>query len=102
MRWDFVYEEEHFDVNGYCCAGILTNGRGYLFFTISCSEPGTSAICRIFSSITFCQESLECQYPWTAENDDLLLTCLNTIGVEKPYSGEDSPIRKIGFTVTEA
>lgn len=97
MRWDFVYEEEHFDVNGYCCAGILTDGKGYLFFTVSCDIPGGMEICRIYSSIAFSPESLECQYLWTAENDELLLNCLNNLGESEPYSGENGPLRKIDY-----
>lgn len=97
MRWDFVYEEEHFDINGYCCAGILTNGKNYLFFTVSCDEPSAAETCRIYSSISFCQESLECQYIWTAENDELLLECLNSLEYGKSFLGKDSPLRAIHF-----
>ncbi len=101
MRWDYVYEEEHFDVNGHCCAGILTNGKHYLFFTVSCDEPGAPETCRIYSSISFCQESLECHFIWTAENDELLLECLNSLEDGISYCGKDSPIRVIHFVPSE-
>ena len=97
MNWDFVYEEEHFDVNGYCCAGIISNGKRFLFFTIGCDEPDAKEICRVYSSITFCQESLECQYEWLAENDELLVDCLNNLKEEEPYHGKNSPLRKLAF-----
>ena len=102
MRWSFVYEEEFYDVNGYCCAGILTNGRDYLFFAVSSDAPGAIETCRIYSSITFCPESLECQYPWTEINDNLLLESLNAIKESEPYYGEDSPIRRVKFNPSEA
>lgn len=100
MRWDYVYEEEHFDVNGYCSAGVISNGQNYLFFTVGCDELNGQEICRIYSSISFSEDSLECQYCWTAENDSRLFECLNNLG-KNAYCGEASPIRKINFTEKE-
>lgn len=97
MKWDFVYEEEHFDVNGYCCAGIVSNGKRFLFFTVGCDKPGGVETCRVYSSISFCQESLECQYAWFAENDEILLDCLNGMKDGEPYHGEYCLIRKLAF-----
>lgn len=97
MRWDFVYEEEHYDLNGYCSAGVLSDGERFLFFTVSSDEPGLAGICRIYSSISFCSESLECQYPWTAENDEMLINCLNRVKEDEPFCGEDGPIRRLQF-----
>lgn len=97
MRWDFVYQEEHYDVNGYCCAGIISDGSRYLFFTIGCDEPNTIEICRVYSSLSFCEESLECQYEWSAENDEMFLNHLNTIKDDQPYYGEGSGLKDIDF-----
>lgn len=99
MCWDYVYEEEHFDVNGYCCVGAISNGKSFLFYTVGCDEVGSKETCRIYSSITFDEASLECVYEWTAENDSLLFECLNGV-TDNNYHGEFSPIRKLTFINT--
>lgn len=100
MCWDYVYEEEHFDVNGYCSVGAISNGKNFLFFTVNCDEANGKEICRLYSSITFSAESLECQYYWTAENDNRLFECLNNL-IDGNYCGQDSPVRKLLFTDSE-
>lgn len=100
MCWDYVYEEEHFDINGYCSVGAISNGENCLFFTVSCDEQNGQEICRLYSSISFSAESLECQYHWTAENDSRLFNCLNSLDGEA-YCGESSPVRKIRFAESE-
>lgn len=100
MGWDYVYEEEHFDFNGYCSAGVISNGSEYLFFAVCCDIPGGPEICRIYDSITFSDESKLCQYEWTAENDSLLFDYLNSVD-NKKISEAKTMLRSIPFIYKE-
>lgn len=97
MKWDFVYEEKLPDVNGYCSRGVIANGKRCLFFSVSHNESDGMETCRVYSSITFSQESLECQYLWSAENDEMLIDCLNGLKEGEPYCGASSPIKDLHF-----
>ena len=92
-KWEFKYDEEIFDTLGSNFVGVITDGDHSLFFH-ALPEPGLeNEICHIFSSITdlFCHENQELSYPWTKENDDLLLEALNSLeeGSDR-YYGENS------------
>ncbi len=91
--WDYIHQEEIFDTNGRCLIGAISDGANCLFFAVSCDEPEGPEICRIFSSMTCCEESVECTFEWTVENDQRLLDCLAACGDD--FCGEGSPIRTL-------
>ena len=96
--WDFKYEEEFPDTAGVNQMGLLTNGRYFLFFHVFADEDGKMERCHIYSSLNMTEDNEECSYPWTSENDSLLLECLNNLEDETDFCGEGSPIRKITFS----
>lgn len=96
MCWGYVYEEEHFNVYGHYSVGAFSDGKNFLFFTVSRDEPDGGGVCRVYSSISFCEDSLECQYDWCAENDAILFECLDNID-DGNFCGDGSPVRTIRF-----
>lgn len=96
MHWDYIYEEELFDGEGCWLAGVISNGRNFLFFTIGCDGPGAKKICRVYNSILFSPETLECKYEWCERNDRTLFDCLNASD-EQNFCGEDGRLRNLSF-----
>ena len=96
-RWDFVDDEEHYGPDGSVSfTGILSDGEHFLFFrTDGGMDEGCT--CFIHNSILMDEDSIECYYPWTAENDSRLLECLNSLEDPQDYCGEGSPIRTLSF-----
>lgn len=98
--WAFVYDEEFPDSNGTCIAGILAdkanpNTGRCLFFIVCADEPGAQETCRIFNSIMFDPSTKECEFAWSENNNDKLVSFLNSC--EDAYCGEDSGIGRIEF-----
>ena len=94
-KWDFVYDEEHFDT-AKNFAGVLSNGRNYLFYHVySYSGIEGTEYCAIYNSIFMTDDTLEVEYKWTPDNDSLLLDTLNKCGDN--YCGDESPLRSIKF-----
>ncbi len=93
MKWKFVYDE---GLTQDALFGILSNGKSFLFFSQEHDCGDKPGICRIYSSISFSEETIECEYTATVENDSILLECLNALE-DDDYCGEDSPIRVLKF-----
>ena len=92
-KWKFVYDEEVCDTLGSNFVGIITDGKRFLFFQTVPDEELNDERCYIYSSMMsmFNRDSEELSYPWTAENDELLLNALNSLDEESTrYCGEDS------------
>ena len=78
-KWDFVYDEDYPDDWGRNFTGILSDGRHFLFWHALAENEGDVETCRVYDSIEsmFCDNDPLCEYKWTAENDSILLECLN-------------------------
>lgn len=91
--WRFVYDEEVFDTMGSNFVGIVTDGRRFLFFHAQPTEGMYEERCFIYSSLMdmYNRDNEELSYPWTAENDALLLKALNSLDDDSNrFCGEDS------------
>ena len=103
-KWDFVYDEECFDDCGRNFCGVLSNGKNYLFWHAYVREEGGDEICSVYDSLWALVEGENkmCEYKWTAENDSILLDCLNNLDDPKDFCGENSPLRRIKFNDNES
>lgn len=87
-RWDFVHEQESLNPAFYgFYTGIISNGKDFLFFRANREDN----LCEVFGSIEEMGEDDSelfalCSYPWTAENDSLLLSVLNNTPFEDVYT----------------
>ena len=98
--WGFQYDEEYPDTAGRNFAGLLTNDEDYLFWHAFADEDGTVEKCHIFSSLKdlYENENEICSYPWTAENDSLVLDTLNNLRNPQEYCGEGCPLATLEFS----
>ena len=97
--WRFVYDEEMMDTHGDNIVGIISDGERFLFYLVVAEEEGKLEDCYIYCSLydLFEGENEVCVYPWTPDNDSLLLDCLNSLENVWDYCGDDSPLRTLKF-----
>lgn len=103
-EWRFVYDEEICDTLGSNFMGIITDGCRFLFFHALPEDDLGDVRCYIFSSLQsmFNHDDEELSYPWTAENDELLLKALNSLDEDSTrYCGEDSVYHEFFTANTE-
>lgn len=99
-KWDFVYEEHFPDSNGTNKIGIVqnkNNPKQVLFFQVYAEDKDDIEFCHILTSITLEPATHVCEYPWTAENEEMLLDCLNNTIVEEEYAETNGSLAKIPF-----
>ena len=100
-RWNFIYDESRPDT-GINQFGIISDGMNFLFYhayKIETEDPVET--CFIYSSMYMEDSFEECRYPWTAENDEILLDALNKADrdphVTGSFCGERSVLRTLEF-----
>lgn len=99
-KWDFVYKEKFPDSNGANRIGIIqnkNNPKQVLFFQVYAEDKDDIEFCHILTSITLDPATQVCEYPWTAENEEMLLDCLNNTVVGEEYAKTNGPLAKIPF-----
>lgn len=96
-EWEFHYDEEYPDTAGRNFLGLLSNDENFLFWHAFADEEGQTETCHIYDSLAMQPENEICSYPWTAENDSVLLNALNNLKDPKDFCGESSPIRTLKF-----
>ena len=102
-KWDFVYDEEVFDDWGQNIGGLITNGDDYLFYHVYPHKNGGEPYCHIYNSIWMNDDTEECCYPWTSENDEILINALNNAESIIGITGDDGLLHQIEFNYgTEA
>lgn len=95
--WAVVYEEEYPDTNGYCGSLILSNGKDFLFGSICRDDNEVIEHCEIRSELMPIEGTAMVRYPWTPENDQRLLDCLNGNSEDPNLIGDDSPLYSLCF-----
>lgn len=102
-KWDFTYDEEVFDDWGQNIGGLITNGDDYLFYHVYPHKNGGEPYCHIYNSIWMSDDTEECCYPWTSENDEILINALNNAESIIGITGDDGLLHQIEFNYgTEA
>lgn len=102
-KWEIVYEEECPDSNGVNNAGVIMNMSApnqVLFFHAFADEEGGPVICHVYNSIYLFPESQVCEYPWTAENDEVLLAGLSSLYGSFCFRNTDGPLSRVSFKDT--
>ena len=100
-KWDFAYDEEVFDDWGNNIAGLITNGEDYLFYHVYPHEKGGKEYLHIYNSIWMSDDTEECCYLWTAENDEILINALNEAKSIVDITGDDGLLHQIEFSQKE-
>ena len=97
--WKFTYDEEIADREKCHFIGVISNGKHCLFYK-TWETDGTEMV-SIYASIMnlMDDESPELTYPWTAENDRMVIKALNSLEENEThrFCGENSILHEIKF-----
>lgn len=98
LSWDFRADEENNHPHGpWLVAGVLTDGERFLYWKVTQDDAGREW-CSIHNSIAMDDDTEECCYPWTSENDSLVKAALDSLfEADERWCGEDSVLLGIDF-----
>lgn len=99
-HWKFLADEDFPDEWGANSAGVLTDGTRFLYWhAFKENEKDPIETCHIYNSVYMTDDTEEIRYPWTAENDALVIEALNACNEKNDnhWYGDDSALRQIEF-----
>lgn len=78
-KWHFDYQQEFPESQWGNLMGTIRNNQGNcLFYAVGSDDEGEWTTLKLFHSIDFNEDTLLVTYPWTDENDQLLIEALNS------------------------
>lgn len=97
LSWNFRADEVNNHPHGpWLTAGVLTDGEHFLYWKVTQDGDGREW-CSIHNSIAMDDDTEECRYPWTPENDGLVKAALDNPEADKRWCGENSVFIDIDF-----
>ena len=95
-KWKFIYEEEVYDDWGINYAGILSNGKELIFAHSFPMEKDGPSYMHLYSSIWMEEETEECKFLDTSDNENILLNALDNAG-DVDVLGDEGLLHQIEF-----
>lgn len=79
-KWHFGTEQEFPESQWANIMGVIENSKDQsLYYAVGTDEDGNWKNCKVFSSISYDEDSFLIAYPWNDKNDKMLIEALNRL-----------------------